>query len=754
MNLTAYWMVKNDEVGMTHSLESVKERLVPDEYVVLDTGSEDGTMETCGELLADLNGTPCEMARMTFPEPLHFGNARNTALEMCHGDWILQIDSDETIVHCNREALTKLLDEAPEDARLYRVPMQLCGDDGRQAGLTCLPRLFRQGVTYKYGYHEVPNVGDSDGIDKDGSIMVMRHCREHRDAEAERVRSDQREACSETYFSEEAVEDADAGEKWRALMYLGVDRVRREEFEGACDCFRKSLESLGDTPNRYSYQVGHYLAGTLNIMGKFQEAIFVAQKYVAHDLSRCELAIDLGDALCGYGWERQQPNVIDRGRHWFEYAAAFKGVPVSNLFVEVPAHTFIPALRLVRWYTRFGAPSVGAKMRRHWWQEAIAAGAPADMMGETLSDNIWWNVPEDEELKLYLRNRGCRVDEIDTGHTDVRLTTLDDGNDARPGERIIQVVPPDFEFDKQVPRNAHQYIVDSFDAGQLLLQLEPELAGVPIHMIPDDEKKAQRLYRVIRQPGVHIVHEGEDWQIEARMQEALPILGCRNVPVEDADLVIACQPGFDRSRMRGDAKLIFWNTEYLGSDDERQQKRAAIWGQAAEDADIHLSAVDPDTPYPGGACYPFVPDGTAPDVDVMFYGYINDRRRRMLDELKERGIEVKEVFDLDAEALAEEINRAKIVLNLHYYEEGHEYRIWECMACATYVLSELLPSWSPLRDYADAHPWNPDAWAGGIESLLRNDEFRTDWAMKCCQWVWHNFRLDQNLEGVLERVEL
>ncbi|WP_304186820.1 hypothetical protein [Phenylobacterium aquaticum] len=56
------------------------------------------------------------------------------------------------------------------------------------------------------------------------------------------------------------------------------------------------------------------------------------------------------------------------------------------------------------------------------------------------------------------------------------------------------------------------------------------------------------------------------------------------------------------------------------------------------------------------------------DVDVLFIGSMNARRRAALDDLAARGVRVKAAFDLYGAARDALIARARIVINIHYYE--------------------------------------------------------------------------------------
>lgn len=56
------------------------------------------------------------------------------------------------------------------------------------------------------------------------------------------------------------------------------------------------------------------------------------------------------------------------------------------------------------------------------------------------------------------------------------------------------------------------------------------------------------------------------------------------------------------------------------------------------------------------------------DIDVLFYGWLNERRKRVLDELEQAGLHVRNLFGLYGEDRDRVIARSKVVLNLHYYE--------------------------------------------------------------------------------------
>jgi hypothetical protein len=56
------------------------------------------------------------------------------------------------------------------------------------------------------------------------------------------------------------------------------------------------------------------------------------------------------------------------------------------------------------------------------------------------------------------------------------------------------------------------------------------------------------------------------------------------------------------------------------------------------------------------------------DIDVLFYGSLNERRQAILQALRSRDVKAEAAFGVYDSQRDRLIARAKIVLNLHYYE--------------------------------------------------------------------------------------
>lgn len=108
-----------------------------------------------------------------------------------------------------------------------------------------------------------------------------------------------------------------------------------------------------------------------------------------------------------------------------------------------------------------------------------------------------------------------------------------------------------------------------------------------------------------------------------------------------------------------------------------------------------------------------------PDVDVLFYGSVNERRAQVLQELKDRGVVVGTMFGgygLERDAA---IARSRLVLNLHFYESGilELPRLSYLWANRKPVLCEINPATEvpfDLRGVVSSAPYD-----GLVEETLR-----------------------------------
>ncbi|HIK36835.1 MAG: hypothetical protein N3D76_03980 [Geminocystis sp.] len=78
------------------------------------------------------------------------------------------------------------------------------------------------------------------------------------------------------------------------------------------------------------------------------------------------------------------------------------------------------------------------------------------------------------------------------------------------------------------------------------------------------------------------------------------------------------------------------------------------------------------------------------DIDVLFYGSINERRQKIIDGLLAKGVRVESLFGVYGEERDSYIARSKIVLNIHFYDAKifEIVRISYLLANRVFVISE------------------------------------------------------------------
>lgn len=135
-------IVRNEADSLAECLASVQGFV--QEMVVVDTGSEDGTVsiaKAAGAIVHHL------------PWPGDFAAARNSALEWCSGDWVLVLDGDEQLQPEAMEPLRAAMVEP--DVLLITLLRQECG--ALQSPYSSVSRLFRRhpAITWSRPYHSL-----------------------------------------------------------------------------------------------------------------------------------------------------------------------------------------------------------------------------------------------------------------------------------------------------------------------------------------------------------------------------------------------------------------------------------------------------------------------------------------------------------------------------------------------------------------------------------------------------------------------
>lgn len=149
-------IVRNEERVLDACLTSARPWF--DEIVIVDTGSDDRTLE-----IARSHGA--RVFEMKWPDS--FAEARNVSLKHAQGEWIFWMDADDTLPRGSGESIRRAAASAPSDVVGYVVPVQFV-DDVQGAGTRVdHVKLFRNlpDVRFEGRIHEqvLPSLRETGG---------------------------------------------------------------------------------------------------------------------------------------------------------------------------------------------------------------------------------------------------------------------------------------------------------------------------------------------------------------------------------------------------------------------------------------------------------------------------------------------------------------------------------------------------------------------------------------------------------------
>lgn len=164
--LSLSMIVKDEERNIAKCLNSVKD--VVDEIVIVDTGSEDNTVETAKRFGAEI---------YNFPWSDDFSAARNYSLSKCSGKFILYMDADEILAPESIDEIKDILLSGEPEA--YRCIIENTASNGNRKSVGKYCRLFPnlEGIAFQGKVHE--QIEDSllklDVKINNSSITIIHH---------------------------------------------------------------------------------------------------------------------------------------------------------------------------------------------------------------------------------------------------------------------------------------------------------------------------------------------------------------------------------------------------------------------------------------------------------------------------------------------------------------------------------------------------------------------------------------------------
>ena len=140
------------------------------------------------------------------------------------------------------------------------------------------------------------------------------------------------------------------------------------------------------------------------------------------------------------------------------------------------------------------------------------------------------------------------------------------------------------------------------------------------------------------------------------------------------------------------------------------------------------------------------------DIDILFYGSGNDRRLRVINELKSCGHNVAAIFGLYGQERDDLISRSKLVLNLHFYDAKifEIVRVFYLMTNSKAVVGEVGPDTSINPKYLDGfYASTYENLVASCNKLLIDNKMREELERKASQ-VIQNYPQSELMKLVLE----
>lgn len=119
------------------------------------------------------------------------------------------------------------------------------------------------------------------------------------------------------------------------------------------------------------------------------------------------------------------------------------------------------------------------------------------------------------------------------------------------------------------------------------------------------------------------------------------------------------------------------------------------------------------------------------DIDVLFYGGMTDRRRRILEALARKGVEVAVLENIFGSQRDDFISRSKLVLNIHFYRPAilEVIRLGYLLANRKVVVSECNADTEMHEGLEDACFFAPyDKLVDTIINVLRREDLMSEQA--------------------------
>ncbi|MBO7749036.1 glycosyltransferase [Paenibacillus sp. MWE-103] len=343
--ITLCMIVKNEIRDLPRCLRSVKG--VVDQIVVVDTGSDDGTVEAARKFGASV-------VRSAWTGD--FAAARNQGLVHAEGEWILFLDADEELDAGTREQLRELAQHR-EIAGFFLNVWNYAGEGSDGATINPVLRMFRNDRRYRFEgrIHEQiagPIVRHTPDARFHLSDVIIHHYGYRREAVAAKDKVNRNRTLLEQAIREEPDN--------RFNRYnLGVEYFRAGEADAALEAFRRAREGLDHAAVSYAHLLVKHETSCLQVLRRWPEALRNAEEGLAWYPDYPDLWHAKGVALASLGRRRQAAEAFA--------AAIAVGRAPAHYHTEDGMGTYQTAY----WLGLMHEAELDFDAAAHWYAEAV-----------------------------------------------------------------------------------------------------------------------------------------------------------------------------------------------------------------------------------------------------------------------------------------------------------------------------------------------------------------------------------------------
>ncbi|NLV59644.1 MAG: glycosyltransferase family 2 protein [Clostridiales bacterium] len=341
ISISLCMIVKDEEEVLARCLESVHDLV--DEIVVVDTGSDDRTMEIAQRYTRHV---------LSFPWIDDFSAARNFAFAHGTKEYLMWLDADDLLLEKDRIAFIALKESLPSDTDVVMMKYHLAFDEAGEATFSNFrERLVRKDANLRWvgPVHEViPPVGKvfyaHDVAVTHRKMKPSPPGRNLRIIEKYRAAGGKLDARQKFYYA-------------RELSDNGLYIQAAEAFEGYLN------DGQGWVENQIEACLG--LAACYLHLSRDEDGLDALVKSFRYDIPRAEVCCELG----AYFLDRRR---LHQAVFWYEQARGMKPVPERGGFVRLDCYGYLPCIQLCLCYHQQGMVEKAIEMNE------LAAGYRPD----------------------------------------------------------------------------------------------------------------------------------------------------------------------------------------------------------------------------------------------------------------------------------------------------------------------------------------------------------------------------------------